>query len=726
MDRGALVKIVIFLTKLRRPFRLQGPLANNSTAGILHVLVSALIIWLTVSTLLVYLFTAVVARLNLFLVPSLLVILVVVLVLLRLGFLRAASMVYLSGMFFYVTMIMVLTGGLRNAPALVFYAALPISAAWLLGYRATLWMAGLCTSSALILTLLDLGGVRLHPYLPAKPLAAWSFLVMAILVAALPAAQVLRTLQNSLAQSHRSEAALWENQQRLASIYDTVRDVIFHLAVEPGGKFRFASVNAAFLRVTGLSEEAVVGRTVNEVIPDPSLTMVLGKYRQAITEHTTVVWEETSDYPTGELTGEVSITPVFDNTGRCTHLIGSVHDLTERKRAEATLRRGQEESFARQKLESVGTLASGIAHDFNNLLGAVLGQAELALGELAAGSRPEEELKTIRNVAIRGSEIVRQLMIYAGKDNEIPGLVDVSQIAKEMLELLKVSVSRHATLETELGQDLPAVRMTAAQVRRVLMNLVTNASEALGERDGVIRVTTKCVRVSPDTSAWISDGLADGVYLQLEVTDNGCGMSPETQARVFDPFFTTKSAGHGLGLSVVSGIVRSLGGTTHVASESGKGTSFQVLLPCAEAKAETTNEMIMSGCEESTQPSEEYTVLVVEDEAPLRQAVVKRLRRTGFEVLEAPDGSAAIDVLKINADKLDVILLDVTIPGASSAQVLAEVAQSRSDIRVILTSAYSQEMVTAVLCAPQVCGFLRKPFQLVELETTLRRAASAA
>jgi CheY-like chemotaxis protein len=256
------------------------------------------------------------------------------------------------------------------------------------------------------------------------------------------------------------------------------------------------------------------------------------------------------------------------------------------------------------------------------------------------------------------------------------------------------------------------------------MNLVTNASEALEERDGVIRVTTKCVRVGPDTSAWISDGPADGVYLQLEVTDNGRGMSPETQARVFDPFFTTKSEGHGLGLSVVSGIVRSLGGKIHVASESGKGTSFQVLLPCVEAKAEATNE-ILFGCEESTHSSEEYTVLVVEDEAPLRQAVVKRLRRTGFEVLEAPDGSAAIDVLKINADKLDVMLLDVTIPGASSAQVLAEVAQSRSDIRVILTSAYSQEMVTAVLCAPQVCGFLRKPFQLVELETTLRRAASA-
>jgi CheY-like chemotaxis protein len=202
-------------------------------------------------------------------------------------------------------------------------------------------------------------------------------------------------------------------------------------------------------------------------------------------------------------------------------------------------------------------------------------------------------------------------------------------------------------------------------------------------------------------------------------------MAPETQARIFDPFFTTKSEGHGLGLSVVSGIVRALGGKIHVASESGKGTTFQVWLPCAEAEVEVVND-VLSGCEESPHLSREYMVLVVEDEVPLRQAVVKRLRGAGFEVLEAADGSAAIDALKINAEKIDVMLLDVTIPGASSAEVVTVAAETRADIRVILTSAYSQETVTAALFASQVCGFLRKPFQLGELEEALRRAASAA
>jgi PAS domain S-box-containing protein len=483
-------------------------------------------------------------------------------------------------------------------------------------------------------------------------------------------------------------------------------------------------VNAAFLRVTALNEEAVIGQTVNQVIPEPSRTMVLGKYRQAIEEHTTVVWEETSDYPAGQLTGEVTITPVFDSTGKCTHLVGSVHDITARKRAEAALVRAQEEAFARQKLESVGTLAGGIAHDFNNLLGGMLAQAELAMSDLAAGLRPEQEMEAIRNGAIRGSEIVRELMIYAGKDSEEQGLVDVSQIAREMLELLKVSVSKHARLETDLGVDLPSVRINAAQVRQVVMNLVTNASEALGERDGFIRVSTSRISVGSDLPGAVLDDLANGDYVQIVVSDNGCGMSAGTKARVFDPFFTTKSAGHGLGLSVVSGIVRGVGGKIHVDSEPGSGALFRVLLPCVDTKAEEIDGSMV----DSKQPVdlfEERTVLVVEDEDPLRQAVVKKLRNTGFEVLEAQDGSTALDLLKANPDRIDVILLDMTIPGASSVEVVAQAAQNRSDIRVILTSAYSRDMITAPLSS-QICGFIRKPFQLEDLVITLSRTSSAS
>jgi PAS domain S-box-containing protein len=420
----------------------------------------------------------------------------------------------------------------------------------------------------------------------------------------------------------------------------------------------------------------------------------------------------TGDYRTIRSVAEV----LLDNEGVLAWLLGTCQDITE-------IRRAQEESFSRQKLETMGTLASGIAHDFNNLLGSVVAQADLALAEFEAGASPTDELKGIRDVAMRGSEIVRQLMIYAGKESPIVGLVDLSKVVEEMLALLKVSVSKHAVLKAELGQDLPPTRASAAQIRQIVMNLVTNASDAIGDRDGLIRVITRRSSQWRESVA-ASESLSEADYLLLEVSDTGCGMSRETQDRVFDPFFTTKSAGRGLGLAVVDGIVRGLGGTIRVTSEPGQGTTFQTLLPCAETTVGVASHA-MSAIDELVSSSKQATVLIVEDEDALRRAVAKMLRNNGFEVLEADDGSTAIDLLRAAVDKIDMVLLDMTIPGASSAQVVAEAAKTRPDIRVILTSAYSQEMVTAALSASQICDFIRKPFQIGDLIKMLRRAASA-
>ena len=225
-------------------------------------------------------------------------------------------------------------------------------------------------------------------------------------------------------------------------------------------------------------------------------------------------------------------------------------------------------------------------------------------------------------------------------------------------------------------------------------------------------------------AAAISKGLAEGDYLQLEVSDTGHGMPPETQARVFDPFFTTKSAGNGLGLAVVQGIVRNLRGAIHLASEPGKGTTIQVWLPSADAGAGATAGPVPRA-EEAARPPQEVTVLVVEDEDSLRQPVAKMLRKKGFEVLEAADGAAAIDLLHANEGKIDLILLDMTIPGASSQEVVAEAAQARPDSKVILTSAYSEEIAMATMNAPPVRSFIRKPFQFGDLVQTLRNVLSS-
>jgi CheY-like chemotaxis protein len=291
-----------------------------------------------------------------------------------------------------------------------------------------------------------------------------------------------------------------------------------------------------------------------------------------------------------------------------------------------------------------------------------------------------------------------------------------------MLGLLKVSISKHATLETNLSRALPFVRGMAAQVQQIAMNLVTNASEAIGDRDGVIGVTTRLVTV--DRAAAIWRGIAEGDYAALEVSDTGCGMSRETQARMFDPFFTTKSVGHGLGLAVVQGIVRKVAGAIHFTSEPGRGTTVQILLPCAEAAAESITEPT-SATGELAPPVQRFTVLVVEDEDPLRRAVAKMLRKTGYEVLEEANGSAAIDLLHENGGNIDLILLDMTIPGRSSQEVIAEAAQARPDLKVVLTSAYSEETATATITAPLVRGFIRKPFQLRGLAQTLRDVLSS-
>jgi two-component system cell cycle sensor histidine kinase/response regulator CckA len=252
------------------------------------------------------------------------------------------------------------------------------------------------------------------------------------------------------------------------------------------------------------------------------------------------------------------------------------------------------------------------------------------------------------------------------------------------------------------------------------MNLVINASEAIGDRDGVIRLTVRRVKIGTERFAWVPEELAEGDFVLVEVADTGNGMAPETQARVFDPFFTTKPLGHGLGLPVVSGIVRVLAGAIHVASEPGKGTTFRVLLPCAEDTATAspgTNSLI-----ESTRANHAATALVVEDEDSIRCAVAKILRKNGLSVLEAADGATAIAAIR-GDNAIDVLLLDVTLPGTPSREVLAEATRLRPAMRVIVASAYGEEFAATSLQA-DVERFIRKPYSLRDLVGLVRQTLS--
>lgn len=257
--------------------------------------------------------------------------------------------------------------------------------------------------------------------------------------------------------------------------------------------------------------------------------------------------------------------------------VGSATDITDMKRA-------QDEAIARQKLESMGLMAGGIAHDFNTLLGTILGSADLMASEDEGASF--EELQTIKTAAVRGAELIRELMIYAGHENPVFEPIDFNDLIKEILRLLEVTVSKRIMLKMDLREHLPSVLANPSQLRQLVMNLVTNASDAIVDRTGEICISTRLVTGHGELSAASLVKLPESNYVCLQVSDTGAGMTAEIQARIFDPFFSTKHAGRGLGLAVVQGIVRSHGGDIRVTSELSRGTTFDVLLPCA-AKAVT-------------------------------------------------------------------------------------------------------------------------------------------
>ncbi len=371
---------------------------------------------------------------------------------------------------------------------------------------------------------------------------------------------------------HNNDEARREIELQYKEVFDNISVCMFLIDVTSDGRFKFAGFNPAEEKAVGLSNAEVSGKFVEEVFADGLAMKLNANYRRCLEAGTTITYDDELHLPGGRRNFHSNLIPIRHASGRIHRIVGACIDTTDFKRA-------QEETVARQKLESLGVLASGIAHDFNNLLAGILSSAELALTERAEGSAAEEELKRIKTASIRGAEIVRELMIYGGEESGGFEPVDISALVNEMLDLLKISISKNTILQIEMSQDLPAIYANPAQIRQVVMNLVTNASEAIGERRGAIRVTTTKVKVGTDSPATRGVNLAEGDYLRLEVSDTGSGMTPEVQVRIFDPFFTTRRAGRGLGLAAVQGIIRSHGGTINVESTSGQGTRFEILLP---------------------------------------------------------------------------------------------------------------------------------------------------
>jgi CheY-like chemotaxis protein len=367
-------------------------------------------------------------------------------------------------------------------------------------------------------------------------------------------------------------------------------------------------------------------------------------------------------------------------------------------------------------------MAGGVAHDFNNLLTSIIGNATVLVDELPGHSELWDAADQIEKAGQHAAGLVKQMLAFCGKGDLATEPIDVSKLVSESVDLLRASISKNVELHCDLAEDLPAVEADATQLRQVLVNLVVNASEAIGNLAGVIRVSTRSLDVSRDnvhTTAG-DKALAHGRYVCLEVADTGRGMSDATKAKLFEPFFSTKFAGRGLGMGAVLGIVRGHGGSIQVSSRQAAGTEIEILFPAMRIPSEppkqqgTAAEWRGSG-----------SVLIVDDEESVRNIAQAVLKRAGVQVLTAAGGREALDMLhrdQTHGGKIGAVLLDLVMPQLGGKEVLEELRVSAPDLPVILSSGYTEETEAAAqLAARGFISFLPKPYRPTELVEKVRQ-----
>jgi len=372
-----------------------------------------------------------------------------------------------------------------------------------------------------------------------------------------------------------------------------------------------------------------------------------------------------------------------------------------------------------QRLESLGVLAGGIAHDFNNILTAILGNAALAESKVA--SHPEDMPKHLHNIVTsseKAAALCKQMLAYSGKGRFVVKPLNVSTLTEDITKLLEVSITRNVVLKYQLAEQLPAVDADEAQIQQVIMNLVINASDAIGDKSGVIAINTGVMHADRAylSGTCLDEDMPEGRYVFLEVSDTGCGMDEETRKRIFDPFFTTKFTGRGLGMSAVLGIIRGHRGALKLYSELGRGTTFKMLLPVSDQRVENAdatadNGEVWQGC---------GTVLIVDDEETICETAAMMLEGMGFSTLTARDGEEGVEVYRQHQQEITAVLLDMTMPKLDGKGTFRELKRINKDVRVILSSGYNEQDATSHFSGKGLAGFIQKPYHLDALQEIIR------
>jgi PAS domain S-box-containing protein len=532
----------------------------------------------------------------------------------------------------------------------------------------------------------------------------------------------LRTSIEMALYKHEAEQKLRESERRYATTLTSIGDAV--IAVDREERVTF--VNPVAEQMTGWSMTEAVGRPLADIF-----TIVHQQTRQPVPSPVTRALQENAVIELPEEVLLISrggrespiadcIAPIRSNGQGITGAVLAFRDISERKRAEEERRKLEARMLQTQKLQSLGLLAGGIAHDFNNILTTVLGYADLALHELPPDSPVRGNLEQIMSGARRAAELTNQMLAYAGKAPFVIQQVRLSELVREMAEFLRISISRKCLLRYRLADDLPPIEGDPTQLRQIVMNLVLNAAEAIGDQEGMILLTTglrHCDRTFLAES-FIDDDLPEGSYVWLEVTDTGCGMPPSTLARIFDPFYSTKFVGRGLGLAAVLGILRSHRGTIRVSSEPGRGSSFLVFFPAAASTAPPP----------PSPPAEPWqgsgTILVVEDDEYIRKMATHMLDRLGFTLLTASDGKSGVELFQQHHAEVAAVLLDLTMPRLDGREALTAFRAIQADVPVIVMSGLGERHIAETFAGQQQVVYLPKPFDIDQLTRVLKRVMS--
>ena len=539
-----------------------------------------------------------------------------------------------------------------------------------------------------------------------------------------------------LAKIVRDDSSMKQSQELLQyqvnlsdAIASNAAEALF--LIDSEGRTTFANPSAQ--QMFGWSHEELVGQFLHEKLhnirPDGSPYPVEEcPHMQVLeTEETLRGQDDFFVHKDGRVLPVTCSTAPIRGDGAVAGAVLVVRDVSEQRRAEQASREKDEAFRQAQKLESIGVLAGGIAHDFNNLLTGIMGNAGLARRALQAGrhDRAADMLQDVLKASERAADLTRQLLAYAGRGQFVIQPLDVCKLVTEVSTLIRASISKKIKLVLDVPDQCPPIKGDRTQLQQLIMNLVINGGEAIGEGAGTLTVSIRTEHFTERREHIRTAGfpITAGDYVRIDVIDTGEGMDQETRDRIFEPFFTTKFLGRGLGLSAALGIVRGHHGAIGVSSFPDSGTTFTVLLPVIQEAAEVRRSGAQSVPEHDLKGV--GTILVVDDDIAVRSLASSVLHEAGYTVELAEDGMQAIERLRQLGESVDLILLDLTMPELGGAEAALELRRIQPDVPIVAMSGYGDVEVMERFSAARIDDLLPKPFRPDQLTAKVRDVLSA-